>query len=409
MAGLTRVKERFTFWHLVWQGISGRAYRSAFIAGFILVLAAFLMSTTLFSRSIGRSLALGTQRLGADIVVIPAGKEKQTKTALLLGKPVSNTWMPEENLRRIAGVEGVSAVSPQLYLETLTGAACCSAWEMFMVAFHPETDFTIIPWLKERARGPLRAGEVIGGDWISVPEGEKHIRIYGVPVNLAGKLEPTGMGLDQTLFLPMATAREIAGRSYVSAEKPLEIPAGKISAVQVKVKKDQPIDDVAGRIMTAVPGTYALASLELTRTIHRQTEGLFRVLFLGLALVWIVAVFLSGLVFSLMVNTRRREIGLLRALGASRGFIFKLFFMESAALGLGGGVAGILVALVFIFLFRIYLMRAAAIPMLFPPLWSVIAIMFFGLFAVLILAFPAFLYPAVRASRMEPASTLREM
>jgi putative ABC transport system permease protein len=144
-------------------------------------------------------------------------------------------------------------------------------------------------------------------------------------------------------------------------------------------------------------------------TIHRQTEGFFRVLFLGLALVWIVAVFLSGLVFSLMVNTRRREIGLLRALGASRGFIFKLFFMESAALGLGGGVAGSLVALVFIFLFRISLMRAAAIPMLFPPLWSVIAIMFFGLFAVLILAFPAFLYPAVRASRMDPASTLREM
>jgi putative ABC transport system permease protein len=367
------------------------------------------MSTTLFSRSIGRSLALGTQRLGADIVVIPEGKEKQTKAALLLGKPVSSSWMPEENLRRIAGVEGVSAVSPQLYLETLTGAACCSAWEMFMVAFDPGTDFTILPWLKERARGPLRAGEVIGGDWISVPEGEKHIRIYGVPVNLAGKLEPTGMGLDQTLFLPQATAREIAGRSNVSAEKPLEIPAGKISAVQVKVKKDQPIDDVARRIMTAVPGTYALASLELTRTIHRETEGLFRVLFLGLALVWIVAVFLSGLVFSLMVNTRRREIGLLRALGASRGFIFKLFFMESATLGLGGGVAGILVALVFVFLFRIYLMRAAAIPMLFPPLWSVIAIMFFGLFVVLILALPAFLYPAVRASRMDPASTLREM
>ncbi len=409
MVGLIRLKEPFGFWHIVWQGISGRAYRSAFIAGFILVLAAFLMSTTLLSISIGRSLALGTQRLGADIVVVPLGKEEQTKTALLLGKPVSNTWMPEENLRRIARVEGVSDVSPQLYLETLTGAACCSAWEMFMVAFHPETDFTIIPWLKERARGPLRAGEVIGGDWISVPEGEKQIRIYGVPVNLAGKLEPTGMGLDQTLFLPMETAREIAGRSYVTAEKPLEIPAGKISAVQVKVKKNESIDEVSGRIMAAVPETYALASLELTRTIHRQTEGLFRVLFLGLALVWVIGVFLSGLVFSLMVNARRREIGLLRALGASRGFIFKFFFMEGAVLGFGGGLAGIVVALVLVFLFRIYLMRAGAIPMLFPPLLSVIATMFFGLLAVLILAFPAFLYPAIRASRMDPASTLREI
>lgn len=409
MAGLIRLNKRFGFWHLVWQGISGRAYRSAFIAGFILVLAAFLMSTTLLSRSIGRSLALGTQRLGADIVVIPAGKESETRRALLLGKPVSNAWMSATNLDRVARVDGVFSVSPQLYLETLTGVSCCSAWEMFMIAFDPETDFTILPWLKEKSRRPLRPGEVIGGDWISVPEKEGRILVYGVPVNLTGKLEATGMGLDQTLFLPIETAREIAGRSRSSAEKPLEIPDGKISAVQVKVKKSESIDEVAGRIMAAVPGTYALASLELTRTIHRQTQGLFRVLFLGLALVWVLAVALSGLVFSLMVNERRREIGLLRALGASRVFIFRLFLTESAALGLGGGLAGIMAALLFVYLFRFYIMRAATVPLLFPSLGSVLGIMFFGLLAVLFLALPAFLYPALRASRIDPAVTLREM
>ncbi len=403
------MNERFGFWHLVWQGISGRAYRSAFIAGFILVLAAFLMSTTLLSRSIRHSLAVGTQRLGADIVVIPAGKEKETRTALLLGKPVSNAWMEAANLDRIARVDGVSAVSPQLYLETLTGAACCSAWEMFMIAFDPKTDFTILPWLQEKSRTPLGAGEVIGGDWISVPEKEGRILVYGVPVNLAGKLEATGMGLDQTLFLPIETAREIAGRSRSSAEKPLEIPAGKISAVQVRVKKNDSIDEVAGRIMKAVPETHALASLELTRTIHRQTEGLFRVLFLGLALVWVVAVSLSGLVFSLMVNERRREIGLLRALGASRLFIFRLFLTEGAVLGLGGGLAGIMAALLLVTLFRFYLMRAAAVPLLFPPAGSVFGIMVLGLLAVLFLALPAFLYVAVRASRIDPAVSLREM
>ncbi len=402
------MNERFGFWHLVWQGISGRAYRSAFIAGFILVLAAFLMSTTLLSRSIRHSLAVGTQRLGADIVVIPAGKEKETRTALLLGKPVSNAWMEAANLDRIARVDGVSAVSPQLYLETLTGAACCSAWEMFMIAFDPKTDFTILPWLQEKSRTPLGAGEVIGGDWISVPEKEGRILVYGVPVNLAGKLEATGMGLDQTLFLPIETARGIAGRSRSSAEKPLEIPAGKISAVQVKVKKNESIDEVAGRIMKAVPETHALASLELTRTIHRQTEGLFRVLFLGLAVVWVLSVFLSGLVFSLMMNERRREIGLLRALGASRLFIFRLFLAEGAALGLGGALAGIMAALLFVTLFRFYLMRAAAVPLLFPSAGSVFGIMALGLLAVLFLALPAFLYPAVRASRIDPAVSLRE-
>jgi putative ABC transport system permease protein len=395
-------------WYLVRQSIGGRAYRSSLIMGFILVLAAFLMSTTLLAKSIGHSLRVGTERLSADIVVVPVGKEKETQTALLLGKPVSGAWMPTENVGRIAQVEGVAKVSPQLYLETLTGAACCSAWEMFMIAFDPETDFTVTPWLRENLKEPLGPGDVIGGDWIIVPEATGEIMIYGVKVKLAGKLEPTGMGLDQTLFLTLDTAREIAKKSATTAARPLEIPEGKISAVQVKVKENYAIDEVAKQIMAAVPGTHAFASLELTRAIHRQTEGLFRMLFLGLAVVWVLAVVLSGLVFSLMVNERRREIGLLRAIGANRNFIFKLFLTESSVLGLGGGLIGVVFAVVFVYLFRLYLMRSAGVPLLIPPLPSILGFMLACLVIALVLALPALLYPAVRASRVDPAVAMRE-
>lgn len=394
--------------HLVVQSISGRAYRSAVIAGFILVLAAFLMSTTLLAKSIGHSLKVGTERLGADIVVVPTGKERKAQAALLLGKPVSGAWMPEENIPRIRQVEGVAQVSPQLYLETLTGAACCSAWEMFMIAFDPRTDFTVTPWLREKAKRSLGPRDVVGGDWISVPEATKEIRIYGVKVNLAGKLEPTGMGLDQTMFLTLDTAREIARMSATTAVRPLEIPAGKISAVQVKVKEKYAIDEVAKGIMAAVPGTYAFASLELTRVIQRQTRGLFRMLFWGLLMLWIFAVVLSGFVFSLMVNERRQEIGLLRALGANRSFIFKLFLAESGVLGVGGGLIGVVGAVVFVYLFRFYLMRSAGVPLLIPPLPSVVGFMLACFVIAMILALPAMLYPALRASRVDPAAAMRE-
>jgi putative ABC transport system permease protein len=396
-------------WYLVRQSISGRAYRSSLIVGFILVLAAFLMSTTLLAKSIGYSLRVGTERLGADIVVVPAGKERETQTALLLGKPVSGAWMPAENVGRIAQVEGVAKVSPQLYLETLTGAACCSAWEMFMIAFDPQTDFTVTPWLREKLKKLPASGDVIGGDWISVPEATGKIMLYGVKVDLVGKLEPTGMGLDQTLFLTFETAREIAKKSATTAARPLEIPEGKISAVQVKVKESHAIDEVAKRIIATIPGTYAFASLELTRAIHRQTEGLFRMLFLGLAVVWVITVVLSGLVFSLMVNERRREIGLLRSVGADRNFIFKLFLTESSVLGLGGGLIGVVFAVVFVYLFRVYLMRSAGVPLLIPPLPSVLGFMLVCLIIALVLALPALLYPAVRASHVDPAVAMREV
>ena len=396
-------------WYLVGQSISGRAYRSGLIVSFILVLAAFLMSTTLLAISIGHSLQVGTERLGADIVVVPAGKEMETQRALLLGKPVSGAWMPAENVDRVAQVEGVAKVSPQLYLETLTGAACCSAWDMFMIAFDPETDFTVTPWLIGKLNEPLGPRDVIGGDWVFVPEATGKVMIYGVEVNLAAKLEPTGMGLDKTMFLPFDTAREIAKESVTTAARPLEIPEGQISAVQVKVKENYAIDKIAKRIMAAVPGTYAFASLELTRAIHRQTKGLFRMLFLGLTVVWVLAVVLSGLVFSLMVNERRREIGLLRAIGADRNFIFKLFLTESSALGLGGGLIGVVFAVVFVYLFRVYLMLSAEVPLLIPPLPSLLGFMLACLVVALVLALPALLYPAVRASRVDPAVAMREV
>ncbi len=396
-------------WYLVCQSISGRAYRSALIVCFIMVLAAFLMSSTLLAKSIGYSLQVGTKRLGADIVVVPAGKEMEAQTALLLGRPVSGAWMPVENVEQIGLVEGVAKVSPQLYLETLTGAACCSAWDMFMIAFDPKTDFTVSPWLRERSKEPMGLRDVIGGDWVFVPEETGEILIYGVKVNLAGKLEPTGMGLDQTMFLTFDTARDIAKESSTTAARPLEIPEGKISAVQVKVKEGYAIDEVAKWIMAAVPGTYALASLELTRAIHRQTKGLFRILFLGLTVVWVLAVVLSGLVFSLMVNERRREIGLLRAIGANRKFIFKLFLTESSILGMGGGLIGVVFAALFVYLFRVYLMLSADLPLLIPPLPSLLGFMLASLVIALILALPALLYPAVRASRLDPAVVMREV
>ena len=398
-----------SLWYLIGKGISGRAYRSCLIAGCILVLAAFLMSATLLSKSIGHSLQVGTERLGADIVVVPADKAMETRRALLLGKTVSGAWMPADNVDRIARVEGVTKVSPQLYLGTLSGVACCTAWEMFMIAFDPQTDFTIIPWLRKKSDKPLGPRDVIGGDWVFVPEETGKILLYGVKVDLAAKLEPTGMGMDQTMFITFDTAREIAKESITTAARPLKIPEGQISAVQVKVRAAAAIDEVAQRIMRAAPGTYAITSLELTRAVHRQTKGLFRMLFLGLTLVWVLAVVLCGLVFSLMVNERRREIGLLRAIGANRNFIFRLFLTESVALGLGGGIIGVVFATVFVRLFRMYLMISAEVPLLIPPLPSLLGFMLACLVVVLILSLPALIFPAMRARRVDPAAAMREV
>ncbi len=132
-------------------------------------------------------------------------------------------------------------------------------------------------------------------------------------------------------------------------------------------------------------------------------------LFLGLTLVWALTVVLTGLLFSLSVNERRRQIGLLRAVGANRHFIFKLFLAESGIMAVAGGLIGVVFAVVFVYFFRAYIMASAKLPLLLPPLLSLAGFMLACLVTVLILALPALLYPAVRASRVDPAVAMREV
>src|SRR5512138_1906115 len=124
---------------LALKNIRGNSFRNLAIFLAVMGVAGFLLATTLIIKGAEYSLDSGLKRLGADILVVPAGAENKVETALLMGKP-TNIWMPEGNIDAIAGIPGVQAVSPQIYLSSLYGAACCSVSEMFMVVYDPSTD-----------------------------------------------------------------------------------------------------------------------------------------------------------------------------------------------------------------------------------------------------------------------------
>jgi putative ABC transport system permease protein len=318
------------------KNIRGNTVKSLTIFLCVLWVAAFFVATTLIVGGAQSSLESGLERLGADILVLPEGAQNTIESALLMGTPVK-LWMPEENLGRITQVQGVVKASPQIYLQSLFGAHCCAVSEMFMVVFDPETDFSVTPWLEENLGRGLAKGEVIGGTYVFLPEGEEYIMLYGYNLDLQGTLEPTGIGIDKTLFMTKETATELARWSTKTAIQPLEVPLDSISSVLVRVEPGVDPHAVAVQIAHDVEGVVAIESPNLFGRFRQQMLGLLWVFVVMLSLSYVVSALLIGLVFSMAAHERRREMALLRATGATPLFIFRTLWTEAALLAVAAG------------------------------------------------------------------------
>jgi putative ABC transport system permease protein len=392
---------------LALRSITGNSFRSWVVGLCAMLVASLALATTLIVRGAENSLNLAIDRLGADILVVPQGAESRVETALLMSTPIS-VWMPKGVLAQIAAIPGVKVVSPQLYLSSLHSASCCSVSDMFLVAYDPATDFTVVPWVKQKAGGDLRLGEAVGGTNVFIPEGQDNIKIYGYPLTLKANLEPTGTGLDQTLFITFKTAEDISRLSPGLAEQPLVIPPDSISAALVRVNPGADPHDVAIELLKHVPGITPVESLNMFQAYRQQMTGLLHSNLIVLGITWGLSLLLVGLVFSMAANERRRELGVLRAMGATRLFVLKSLLMEAGILALVGGTVGVGLTILVVLLFRTRIILSLNLPFLFPSFLPLVAQIAGGLVLTLLSVTLAALVPARRISLQDPAVAMRE-
>ncbi|KTB47931.1 ABC transporter permease [Dehalogenimonas alkenigignens] len=392
---------------LALKNIRWNGFRSLSIFLGVAGVAAFLLSTTLIIRGAETSLDSGLQRMGADILVVPVGAETKLETALLMGKP-TEIWMPRSNLESVASVPGVEAVSPQVYLASLYGAACCAVWEMFIVVYDPATDFTVTPWLRDNLGRDLARGEVVGGHYIFVPPEFDQIILYGYGMDLVGNLSATGTGLDQTLFMTMETAIAMAESSVTTAVQPLVVDPELISTIMVRVEPSADIHRVALDILSNTRGMVPIESPNLFGAFRNQMNGLLWGFFIISLIIWILSMLLIGLIFSMAANERRREMAVLRAIGATRGFIFKTLLSEAALLAAAGSLVGIIVAAGGLFVLKDLIAGSLRMPFLFPPLGVFLGLVGAGVGLALVTVTLAASIPAFRLSRQELAIAMRQ-
>ncbi len=390
---------------LAYKNVTYDRLRSLLVVACVAVVAGLVLVTSVLLQGAGASLRLSWQRLGADVAVIAAeGEGLAAETALLVGTVTA--LLPATKVQEVAQVPGVGEVSPQLFVGRLRIPSLASPREVNLVAFDPQSDFAVQPWLRRRPAVPLGTGEAIAGSAIAPADGTDRLLVYGYELALVGSLEPTGSSLDETLFVSFATARAMA-EALGRADPPLVVPDG-VSAILVRAKPEADRRLLAPRILQMVPDVIPVESAGVFRALQRQLVGLSRGVLVLLAVSWALAVAAVGFLFNLAANERRREIAVLRTLGATGRRVVATLAVEAALLALVGGALGVGLAGGGVLLGGGALAGWLGIPYLSLPPSQLLCLAGAGLAAAFLSGTVAALWPALRVSREEPAVAMKE-
>jgi len=394
----------FGFFSLIWRNIANRPYRNIATVFAYAFIAATLFSSQYLIDGAQQSLDSGMSRMGADILVVPEKYAAAGQTIILNGQP-SSFFFDSANREKISRIPGVAKASPQIYIATLF-ASCCAA-PVQMIAIDPENDFTISAWLRENQDVNLGKDDIIIGSAIIQNVGND-LMFYGHTFHVVGVLEQTGMGVDNAVFTRFEDARVMADESELKAVKKLTIPPGKISAVLVKVEPGSSPSAVAEEIQKNVPGTKTITPNALLNTVNDQLGAVRRILTGTTLAITLVSLPLLGFISAMVAHEQKKEVAILRALGAPKGFVLRLLFAESLSLAIIGGIIGIGLAVFMLVLFQDFIAISLKIPFITP---SALALLVEGGTALLLCAAIGGLssvYPAIIINRSDPYETIRK-
>jgi putative ABC transport system permease protein len=254
----------------------------------------------------------------------------------------------------------------------------------------------------ERTPSPTSIGATDGAVY-SVVSRQLELKIVGLidvdPDSMRGVSRARAfmpLKLAQDLHVMQSSIRDVSGND-----------APTYSSLSVRVASPNQVPAVEDAVKKMGFGAFSL--VDATRSMRQFFAVLdgFLAIFGSLAL----AVASIGIVNTLVmaIHERRREIGIMKALGASDADVRGLFFAEAGAMGLVGGTAGVtlgwVIGRLINFGTNIYLQRQH-----FPPaqIWSVPLWLVFGAVAFsIVVSLLSGLYPASRAARLDPVQALR--
>ena len=318
---------------IAWKTVTRKIFRNIVLALAVSLLVSLLVFALLFNRAVQDDIAAASRKLGADIVMVPAEAMEMAEEFILESKK-KGFYMDKEIYETVKSMPEIKAATYQIYLETLE-SGCCSIVEGQVVAFDPETDFVISPWFNSPPP-PLLDGEVYIGSYVYEFLGLiDTATLFGHKVKVVGDLEETGTGLDHGLFM------RVRDLDTISSEITGKYKRGDISIIFLKLTEDADQLAFLDKLAIMFPNTGMMTRGSIGSDVRATLKDITRVFSITIAISSALAVLLAWSTFTALANERKREVGILRAIGAHKSHIMKMFLSEALIISLTGGFIGI--------------------------------------------------------------------
>jgi len=351
-----------------------------------------LMSIT---ENMSRDIEERLDRFGANIVMVPKNENLSLNYGGISAGGVSYTTVEFDesqlpDIRRIKNSKNIGIIAPKVL-----GAWKINGKSVLLMGADLKAELALKTWWQFKGQPATNRDDLIIGS-----EAAKTLQLeIGDTVQLDGSrfvvttvLLPTGGQEDDIVIGDLHEIQRILGKK------------GKVSLVEISAFcRGCPISEMTLQIAEIFPGARVTAlkqavmakmqSIELIRSFSYGIAAL--VIFIGSLLVFVT---MMG-----SVNERTREIGIFRAIGFRQGHVMQIMLLEAIVVGLVGGVMGYCIG---------NGIAWATIPFVIKNgVFSGPNLSLGGISIILAvsLSLLASLYPALKASRLDPSTALRAL